>query len=77
MKESKGKGSAFRLSYPNESNNDSWTLGQAIKEDKADIVFSLSLSICLFSPLFGGEITRLLPDLGSAGLPTITKLSSV
>ena len=77
MNESKGNGSALRLSYPKESNNDSCTLGQAIKEDKADIVLSLSLSICLFSPCFGGEITRLLRHFGSAAQPTITKLSSV
>ena len=39
MKESKGKGSAFRLSTPKESKRDSCTLGQAINEDNADIVF--------------------------------------
>ena len=39
MKESKGKGSAFKLSTPKESKRDSCTFGQAMNEDNADIVF--------------------------------------
>jgi hypothetical protein len=56
MKESKGKGSAFRLSYPKESNKDSCTLGQAIKDDKADIVFKFSLSFVCFRRVSGAKL---------------------